>query len=71
LTNHAEVILGVLGHSQGKMRKQIGELELGDDNYSLVGKDRFEIACDVLGTGISPSSLRRLVHIVDEFCTPP
>jgi len=63
LTNHAEVILGVLGHSQGKMRKQIGELELGDDNYSLVGKDRFEIACDVLGTGISPSSLRRLVHI--------
>lgn len=63
LTNHAEVILGVLGFSQGKKRERIGGLELGENNYSLVGKDRFEIACDVLGTDISPSSLRRLMQI--------
>jgi DNA modification methylase len=63
LTNHAEVVLGVLGLSQGKRRDRIGGIELGDSNYSLVGKDRFEIACDVLGTDISPSSLRRLMQV--------
>lgn len=66
MTSHAEVVLGVLGLSQGKKRETIGGLELGDDNYSLVGKDRFEIACDVLGIDISPSSLRRLM-LVKEF----
>lgn len=66
LTNHAEVVLGVLGFSQGKRRDRIGGLELGDDNYCLVGKDRFEIACDVLGIDISASSLRRLL-LVKEF----
>jgi len=66
LTSHAEVVLGVLGLSQGKKRDQIGSLELGDDNYSLVGKDRFEIAGDILGTDLSPSSLRRLI-LVKEF----
>ena len=65
LTSHAEVVLGVLGLSQGKKREQIGSLELGDDNYSLVGKDRFEIAGDILGTDISPSSLRRLMLVKD------
>jgi len=63
LTNHAEVVLGILGLSQGKRREHIGGLELRDNNYSLVGKDRFEIACDVLGIDISPSSLRRLMQI--------
>ncbi|MBL7971142.1 MAG: ParB N-terminal domain-containing protein [Prolixibacteraceae bacterium] len=65
LTKHAEVVLGVLGLSQGKKRDQIGSLELADDNYSLVGKDRFEIACDILGIDISPSSLRRLILVRD------
>jgi len=65
LTRHAEVVLGVLGLSQGKKREQIGSLELGDDNYSLAGKDRFEIAGDILGTDISPSSLRRLMLVKD------
>jgi DNA modification methylase len=63
LTNHAEVILEVIGLSQGKKRERIGGLDLGDNNYSLVGRDRFEIACDVLGTDISPSSLRRLMQV--------
>lgn len=63
LTNHAEVILGVLGLSQGKKRERIGGLELGEENYSLAGKDRFEIACEVLGIDMSPSSLRRLMQV--------
>lgn len=63
MTNHAEVILGVLGISQGKKRERIGGLELGDDNYTLVGKDRFEIACDIMGIDISASSLRRSMQI--------
>ena len=61
----AEVILGVLGIKQGKKREKIGDLDLDDENYGLVGKDRFEIACEIIGTPFKASSLRRLLMVND------
>lgn len=63
LINHAEVILGVLGMSQGKKREQIGGIEMGNEDFSLVGKDRFQIACEVLGVEFSATTLRRLLSV--------
>ena len=63
LCNHAELILGILGKSQGKKRERIGELSINSKDFGLVGKDRFEIACEIIGTDISASSLRRLLEI--------
>ncbi|MCE4566045.1 ParB N-terminal domain-containing protein [Maribellus sp. CM-23] len=63
LLKQALVILGVLGLSQGKVRERIGDIEMGDDEFSLVGKDRFQIACDLIGADIKASSLRRLIAV--------
>ena len=63
LCRQAEVILGVLGFSQGKKRERIGELSVGDEDFGLVRKDRFEIACEIIGAGISASTLRRLLEV--------
>jgi len=63
LTDHAEIILGVLGMSQGKKRERIGDIDLADDDFSMVGKDRFEIAREIIGADISASSLRRLISV--------
>ncbi len=63
LCRQSEVVLGILGLSQGKKRERIGALSVDDDNYGLVGKDRFEIACDIIGAGISASTLRRLLAV--------
>lgn len=65
LCQHAEQILGILGSSQGKKRETIGEIQLTDKEYALAGKDRFEIACEVIGSDISASSLRRLLAVKD------
>jgi DNA modification methylase len=66
LCRQAEVILGVLGLSQGKKRERIGDLSLSDDDFGHVRKDRFEIACEIIDSDISASTLRRLL-IVKEF----
>lgn len=65
LCRQAEVILGILGLSQGKRRTRIGDLSISNDDFGLVGKDRFEIACEIIGSDISASSLRRLLEIKD------
>jgi site-specific DNA-methyltransferase (adenine-specific) len=65
LCRQAEVILGILGLSQGKRRVKIGDLSNGDQDFSLVGKDRFEIACEIIGADISASTLRRLIEVKD------
>ena len=65
LVKHAEIILGVLGLSQGKRRKRIGDLDMGDDEFCIAGKDRFQIACNLLGDDIKASSLRRLMAVKD------
>lgn len=63
LCRQAEVILGILGLSQGKRREKIGDLSFGDENFGLTGKDRFEIACEIIQPGISPTTLRRLLEV--------
>jgi DNA modification methylase len=63
LCRQAEVVLGVLGLSQGKRRERIGDLSLGENDFSLVGKDRFEIACEIIGSDMSASTLRRLLEV--------
>jgi DNA modification methylase len=63
ICNQAETILGILGTSQGKKRKMIGDLELGDSEFGLAGKDRFQLACTVLGFDLSPSTLRRILAV--------
>jgi DNA modification methylase len=63
LCNHAELILGILGKSQGKRRERIGDLSSTNEDYSLAGKDRFEIACEIVGCEISASTLRKLLAV--------
>jgi DNA modification methylase len=63
LCDHAEIILGILGLSQGKKRDKIGDLSIDNEDFGLVGKDRFEIACEIIGAEISASSLRRSLEI--------
>jgi DNA modification methylase len=63
LCRQAEVILKVLGLSQGKRREKIGDVSLGDTEFGLAGKDRFEIACEIIKPGMSASSLRRLLEV--------
>lgn len=63
LCRQAEVVLGVLGLSQGKKREKIGDLALSDEEFGLVGKDRFELACAIIDADISPTSLRRLLDV--------
>ncbi|MBU1012051.1 MAG: ParB N-terminal domain-containing protein [Bacteroidetes bacterium] len=65
LCDHAELILGILGKSQGKKRETIGDLTLGNDDFALAGKDRFGIACEIIGCDISATSLRRIFAIRD------
>ena len=62
---HAEVILGILGSSQGKRRERIGDLLTGEEDYCLAGKNRFELACEILGYKFSAATLRRLMAVKD------
>lgn len=59
----AESVLGVLGKSQGKKREMIGDISLKDDEYGLVGKDRFQLTCAILGLDFSPSTLRKIIAV--------
>jgi hypothetical protein len=63
LCRQAEVVLGILGLSQGKKRERIGDLSLSDEDFGLVRKDRFEIACEITGADVSPTTLRRLLEV--------
>src|ERR1019366_4198508 len=36
---------------------------MGDDEFGLAGKDRFELACTVTGCDLSPTTLRRLLAV--------
>nr|WP_315203823.1 DNA methyltransferase [uncultured Flavobacterium sp.] len=59
-----ENFLNILGKSQGKKREMLGfQNQDSDEEYGLVGKDRFQIACVVLGLDIKPSTLRKLMHV--------
>ena len=63
IINQAELILGILGSSQGKKRERIGDLTTEDQDFCLAGKDRFELACEIMGCDFSATTLRRLFYI--------
>ena len=63
LCNQAEIILNVLGMSQGKKRKMIGDIVAGNDDFGLIGKDRFELACTIIGCDLSATTLRRTLAV--------
>ncbi|HNS16422.1 MAG TPA: DNA modification methylase [Bacteroidales bacterium] len=63
LCHQAEQVLGILGKSQGKKREQIGDLSMGDEDFCLAGKDRFQIACEIIGCDFSSITLRRLLEV--------
>ena len=65
LLSHVDIVLGILGTSQGKKRETIGEVSLGDDDYCMVGKERFQICCEILGIDMSPTTLRRLYKLYE------
>ena len=59
-----ENFLNILGKSQGKKREALGfQNQDSDEEFGLAGKDRFQIACVVLGLDIKPSTLRKLMHV--------
>ena len=59
-----ENFLNILGKSQGKKRETLGfQNQDSDEEFGLAGKDRFQIACVVLGLDIKPSTLRKLMHV--------
>jgi DNA modification methylase len=63
LCNLAELFLGILGSSQGKVRETLGDITAPDDYYGLAGKDRYEIACELTGSDFSASTLRKLIKV--------
>jgi DNA modification methylase len=59
-----ENFLNILGKSQGKKRDVLGfQNQDSDEEFGLAGKDRFQIACVVLGLDFKPSTLRKLMHV--------
>jgi DNA modification methylase len=59
-----ENFLNILGKSQGKKREALGfQNQDSDEEFGLAGKDRFQIACVVLGLDVKPSTLRKLMHV--------
>lgn len=65
LLKHAEIILNILGKSQGKRRTTIGNIDIIDEEFSLEGKDRFQIACHILDISYSATTLRRLMRVYE------
>lgn len=59
-----EHILGILGDSQGKKREILGfSNEESDEEFGSVGKDRFELTCEMLGFEFGASTLRKLMYV--------
>jgi DNA modification methylase len=61
----AEHTLGVIGTSQGKQRNDLLGMDTieDEDNFGLVGKDRFELTCHLLDLPVKASTLRKLIEI--------
>lgn len=65
MATYAEHTLEVIGKSQGKKRNSWLGMEAieDDDNFGLVGKDRFKLTCYLLDLPIKASSLRKLMSV--------
>lgn len=60
----AEYILNVLGKSQGKKRSIMGFDNMSsEEEFGQVGKDRYELACALVGLKMKASSLRKLMEV--------
>lgn len=60
----AENFFGMVGTSQGKKRDLLGFKDLlSDDEFGEVGKDKFLLACAVLGIDLKPANLRKLMFV--------
>ena len=62
--NEAEHVLGILGKSQGQRRDLLGD-ESDPEEKSKIGKDRYDIAAEMIGANMSGASLRRLMFVKD------
>lgn len=59
-----EYVLNTIGTSQGKKRNLLGfEDFLNDNNYGEVGKDRYDLACALLGIEMKSSTLRKAMKV--------
>lgn len=64
LCSSAEHILNLVGKSQGKKRDLLGFQNMAsDEEFGEVGKDRFDLACAVLGIKMKSSTLRKLMEV--------
>lgn len=64
IANYGEHMLGLIGKSQGKKRDLLGyDFIDKDDHYGLIGKDRYEMVCYLLGLPCKASTLRKLIEI--------
>lgn len=60
----AEQTLGIIGKSQGKKREMLGFGDFdNNDNYGIVGMDRYELVSHLLNLPIGASSLRKLMAV--------
>lgn len=59
-----EHFFGLVGTSQGKKRDLLGFKDLlSEEEYGEVGKDKFLLACAVLGLDLKPANLRKLMFV--------
>lgn len=61
---NAEYVLDTIGKSQGRKRDLLGFDDFdNDDFYGKVGKDRFGLACALMGIDMKGSTLRQLMYV--------
>ena len=59
-----EHFFGLVGTSQGKKRDLLGFKDLlSEEEFGEVGKDKFLLACAVLGLDLKPANLRKLMFV--------
>lgn len=64
MANCAEQYLGMIGKSQGKKRNMLGFGDFeNNNNYGIVGMDRFQLVSYLMNLSIKASSLRKLMAV--------
>ena len=59
-----EHFFGLVGTSQGKKRDMLGFKNLlSEEEFGEVGRDKFLLACAVLGLDLKPANLRKLMYV--------
>lgn len=63
IINEAEAILGTLGKNQGKRNDLLKSDK--SNPYGKIGKDRYEIAANIMGGDLKPTTIRRMIYVSD------